>query len=126
MKRYINASKHTLQFSHRGSAPDSRNYIKNNGWLIPIPNKPNAYLVYYTSKVLIDKDTGKTYPYIDFSLEYSGDDIRYTVPFIKYTPQEFEQLYSYLTSLSLEDFMHEIEQYAQSFGDIQFRRRISL
>lgn len=109
MKRIISAT--TFPKIGSGANANKRRGQVKFGHQQNISLYEGAYISLTTAKCIVDVDTGKLSTSLNFYIRANKPAIDEVLvaDFYSYTPDEFEELYSYVQSLSLDELISFIE-----------------
>lgn len=114
MKIYVKADTDLASFNKNGSAPKASNFREfNKGNCITLDN--GIRLALNTGRILMDENTGDIQTYLNITLLLPDKESRtefgyktYHVQYQRYTPEEFKELYNYISSLSVEEAFEQM------------------
>ena len=113
-KANIKAASDFASFNKNGSAPKASDFKEfNKGNQIKLDN--GIRLVLNTGRILMDENTGDIKVYLNVTLLMPDKESRtkygyetYHIQYQRYTPEEFKELYNYISSLSAEEALEQM------------------
>ena len=119
MKVYVKADHNLASFNKNGSAPKASNFREfNKGNRIKLDNEIRLDL--NTGRILMDESTGDIKIYLNVTLTVPYEKTEhgwrfYHIQYQRYTPEEFKELYNYISSLSAEEALEQMRLNADEY-----------